>query len=199
MCRPLISFKFRGFKFRAGRPRDEPPNTHVENGGMQVNRKEKPVRLRTAGKRDPFYILRNSRRRFMLKALMELNGEACLRELVRRVANYERVLNVRSVRVSILQNHIPKMVKAGLIEYDPVTDTVKLLELPPEYSYYLEAVGKNDIPWSLYYTILAAFGLLISLTQTNLLATIISASFLTGSILHTLQVLQVRRLMKRRK
>jgi len=166
---------------------------------MQVNRKEKPVRLRTAGKRDPFYILRNSRRRFMLKALMELNGEACLRELVRRVAEMEsgappdRRLR-KSVYTGIVQNHLPKLSLAGLVEYDRETDTVRLVELPREYRYYLEAVEKGDIPWCLYYLGLSLAGFLSSLLYTaythswggsSLLTLIFSALLLISSLLHT--------------
>lgn len=83
---------------------------------------------------EPLHILQNSRRRALLSVLRKLGGEVCLREIVRRVAEFEcrscgrRI--VKSVHVSLLQTHIPKLEKAGLIEYDRVTDTVHLLELP---------------------------------------------------------------------
>jgi len=144
-------------------------------------------------------LLSNSRRRLIIKALEAAGGEACLREIVRRVAKMEsgglpdRRL-MKSIYTGIVQNHLPKLSLAGLVEYDRETDTVRLIELPREYRYYLEAVEKGDIPWCLYYLGLSLAGFLSSLLYitythswggSSLLTLIFSALLLISSLLHT--------------
>lgn len=142
------------------------------------------------------YILSNSRRRSLIRVLRELGGVACLREVVRRVAEREGGPDVgrglvKSVHVSLLQTHIPKMEGAGLIRYDRASDTVELLELSPEYRYYLEAVKKKDIPWSLYYLFLSAFGLAVSWVVDNFLASLICLCVFVAAVGHTVQTFRV--------
>ena len=136
-------------------------------------------------------IIQNDRRRSFIKILRDLGGKACLREVVRRIAEVEGEPTgggvTESVRVSMLQTHIPKMRSAGLIEYDQVTDTVHLLELPPEFRYYLEAVERRDIPWGLYYLVLSAFGVVVSLVLGNFLAVALASSFVVAALIHASQ------------
>jgi hypothetical protein len=128
--------------------------------------------------------------------LRELGGEACLREIVRRIADREvnlkkgmpRTKLIKSIHVSMLQTHIPKMQRAGLIKYDPVNNIVHLMEFSPEFRYYLEVIEKGDISWSLYYLILSLLGVTISLVLSNLLAGIIAICFLLAAIIHTSQI-----------
>ena len=144
---------------------------------------------------ETIHIIENARRRAVIKVLRELGGEACLREVVRRVAEVEggsaRGLT-ESVRVSMLQTHIPKMRGAGLIEYDRSTDTVHLLELPPEFRYYLEAVEGRDIPWGFYYLVLSVFGVVVSLVLGNLLAVALASSFVVAALIHVSQTYGMR-------
>jgi len=148
---------------------------------------------------DVFSLLSNPRRRLIIKALEDVGGEACLREIVRRVAEMEneappdRKLR-KSVYTGIIQNHLPKLSLAGLVEYDRETDTVRLVELPREYRYHLEVVKKGDIPWCLYYLGLSLAGFLSSLLYTaytqfwngSLLTLIFSATLFASSLLHTI-------------
>jgi len=148
---------------------------------------------------DVFSLLSNPRRRLIIKALEDVGGEACLREIVRRVAEMEnhappdRKLR-KSVYTGIVQNHLPKLSLAGLVEYDRETDTVRLVELPREYRYHLEAVEKGDIPWCLYYLCLSLAGFLSTLLYTaythfwsggSFLALILSVLLLLSSLFHT--------------
>jgi len=119
------------------------------------------------------HLLQNSRRRALLKVLRKVGGRSSLREVVRKIAEVEGVSArglIESIRVSVLQTHIPKMRRAGIIEYDRATDKVYLLELPPKFRYYLEVVEGKDISWSLYYLVLSIFGVVASLVLGNLLA-----------------------------
>jgi len=141
---------------------------------------------------EPLEIVRNSRRRALLTVLRELGGEACLREVIRRIARDEGEFGVtrrlvKNIHVSMLQTHIPKLEKAGLIEYDQTTNTVRLLELPPEFRYYLEVVERKDISWSVYYLLLSMTGLAVSLVLGNILALAIASCFLLAAMIHRTQ------------
>jgi hypothetical protein len=134
----------------------------------------------------------------VIKVLQEVGGEACLREVVRRVATMEngappsRSLR-KSVYTGIVQNHLPKLSLAGLVEYDRETDALRLLELPGSYRYHLEAVEKGDVPWCLYYLALSVAGIfsgLLSAAYTHfwagsLLTVILSASLFVSAVFHT--------------
>jgi len=145
-----------------------------------------------------FHLLSNPRRRMIITVLQNVGGEACLREVVRRVATLEsgsppdRRLR-KSVYTGIVQNHLPKLRLAGLVEYDRESDTLRLINLPRSYRYHLEAVEKGDVPWCLYYLALSAAGIfsgLLSAAYTHfwtgsLLTVILSAILLASSLLHT--------------
>jgi DNA-binding transcriptional ArsR family regulator len=103
-------------------------------------------------------LLSNPRRRRIIAVLHEVGGEACVREIVRRVAEMEMGApsdwrSRKSVYTGLIQNHLPRMSQAGLVEYDRKDDTIRLL--PKGKHYYLEATEKGDIPWSVYYLVLA--------------------------------------------
>lgn len=146
----------------------------------------------------PFHILQNSRRMMIIKVLLEVGGTACLREVVRRVAKLEKgALPSRSLRksvyTSILQNHLPKMRLAGLVEYDRKTDALHLMNLPRNYRYLLEAVEKGDVPWCLYYLTLSVVGIFSGLFFAaythfwagSLLTVILSVSLFVSAVFHT--------------
>lgn len=146
----------------------------------------------------PFKILQNSRRMMIIKVLLQLGGTACLREVVRRIATLEngdtpsRRLR-KSVYTSILQNHLPKMEMAGLIEYERETDVLHLMDLPRSYRYYIEAVEKRDLPWCLYYLALSAVGIFSGLLFAaytdfwagSLLTIILSSLLFVSAVFHT--------------
>lgn len=103
-------------------------------------------------------LLGNPRRRKIITILHEVGGEACVREVVRRVAEMEKGVpsdwrSRKSVYTGIIQNHLPKMRQAGLVEYDRVNDIIRLL--PKGKHYYLEATERGDIPWCIYYLVLS--------------------------------------------
>jgi len=141
---------------------------------------------------DLIYIVQNPRRRYFIKALIDLDGEASLRELVRRIAktigNPGDKKLVKSIYISMIQNHIPKMERVGLIKYDRLNGTVYLLKLPQELRYYLYANEdmKNEA-WNIYYLTLSIAGIITSLILKNYLAGMISICFLVISIFHLSQ------------
>jgi len=114
--------------------------------------------IRPSYSSDLLSVLSNPRRRRIITALHEVGGEACVREVVRRVAEMERGApsdwrSRKSVYTGIIQNHLPKMSRAGLVEYDKEKDILRLL--PKGKHYYLETTERGDVPWSVYYLVLA--------------------------------------------
>jgi hypothetical protein len=132
-------------------------------------------------------IIQNERRKKVIEVLMELNGRADVREVVRRVAERESGGEPsgklkKSVYVSIIQVHIPKMEEAGLIKYDPQMSVLQLNKLPSELKYYLEVVEEGDIPWSMYYLILSSVGLAVGLILQNYLASALASLIVLTSL-----------------
>lgn len=142
-------------------------------------------------KTEPLHILQNSRRRALLKVLKDLGGDASLREVVRRITNlegsgYDKGLS-KSIHISMLQTHLPKLERAGIIKYDEYTNTVHLHELSGEFSYFLEVIENRDVPWSVYYLVLSTVGFTIGLALGDIYALSLSACFIVASLVHTRQ------------
>ncbi|PVX24469.1 MAG: hypothetical protein CW716_09980, partial [Candidatus Bathyarchaeum sp.] len=136
---------------------------------------------------EPLQIIQNPRRRAVLKVLRELGGEATLREVIWRVAKELDPPDVsskliKSIHISLLQTHLPKLRKAGLVEYDSFTDTIHLLNFPSEFKYYLEVVENKDISWSLYYLVISVVGLAASLFFGDVLSIILTSCFFVTAI-----------------
>lgn len=113
-------------------------------------------------KSDIFGVLQNDRRRNLLKVLRENNGQD-LRTISEALARIESdakqpVSNLRkSIYASLLQTHIPKMEKMGIITYDKEKDNVELTQMADDFDMYLETVEKGNIPWCHYYLGLGIF------------------------------------------
>ena len=143
----------------------------------------------------------------IITALQEVGGEACLREVAKRVAEMEdgggappsRSLS-KSVYVSMVQSHLPKMSLAGIVEYDAGADTLRLIDLPPDYRYLLEFVERGDVPWCLYYLALSVAGIISGLLYSayggasvgSILILIFSGLVFASSLLHTARTYGLR-------
>jgi len=143
---------------------------------------------------DPLQILSNSRRRALISILRELDGRAELREVVRRIAeleqgpDFDRKLR-KSVYVSLIQTHIPKMESAGLIEHDGVSDVISLLEIPSAYRQYLDISERGEVLRSLCYFGVSIAGLGLGIYYQNQLASTVSFFFSVTSGLQIFQML----------
>ncbi len=113
-------------------------------------------------KSDIFGVLQNDRRRLVLE-LLRIQGNQSVRSLSEEIARIESQdeepnRGVRkSIYVSLLQTHIPKMENMGIVAYNRDQDTVELLPASQEFDIYLETVNKGDIPWSQFYLGLSIF------------------------------------------
>lgn len=133
-----------------------------DNGNSQVNVLSPPQLSQS----DIFGILQNDRRRHVLQ-ILRTQGSQSVRSLSEEIARLEAETedpksSVRkSVYVSLLQTHIPKMESLEIINYDREHDTVELLPASRNFDIYMETVKKGDIPWSQFYmgiSSLAIFG-----------------------------------------
>ncbi len=104
-------------------------------------------------KSDIFSVLQNERRRMMLEILHK-DGPKSLRDISEAIARVESnsnepVSNVRkSIYVSMLQTHLPKMENMGIIAYNRDSDRLELTPAAEGVTFYLETVKKGDIPCS---------------------------------------------------
>lgn len=120
-------------------------------------------------KSDIFGVLQNDRRRCVLEILRE-QGNQSVRFLSEEIARIESgepdpKSSVRkSIYVSLLQTHIPKMESLGVISYNRESDFIELLPAASNFDIYMETVNEGDIPWSQFYVGLSAVGAVGSVT-----------------------------------
>ncbi|WP_148882843.1 DUF7344 domain-containing protein [Thermococcus aciditolerans] len=97
-------------------------------------------------------ILGNDRRMLMIEFLQGRDGHAELRDIVEYIAEKEGDTDRRhrkSVYVSLVQTHIPKLEREGVIAFNH--GVVTLLKIPDDVTVYMEVVNKHDISWSAFY------------------------------------------------
>ena len=108
-------------------------------------------------------LLADRRRRYALHYLMQRGEPVTLGELAEQVAAWENEKSVaalgsqerKRVYVSLYQSHLPSMDREGIVEYDQDRGEVALAPSFADVDIYLEAVPRDDIPWSVYYLGLA--------------------------------------------
>jgi len=169
-------------------------------GGINVKDIQTKFQYVQLSKSDIFGILQNDRRRCVLELLCN-NGNQSLRSLSEKIARIETGFEEpkssirKSIYVSLIQNHIPKMESMGIIIYNREQDNVELLPTFHNFDIYMETVKKDDIPWSQFYlgfSVLTIFGSItiyegfiewISSFQWMIFVSLI---FLASSIVHQL-------------
>ena len=114
-------------------------------------------------KNDVFDILRNERRRGIIEVLHEY-GEMSVRNISEYIAcmgTNDEVDNKlrKSIYISLIQTHIPKLKHLGIIEYDKHHDVVKLLPNAEKITIHMEVVRKGDVQWSTYYLLISSLSL----------------------------------------
>jgi hypothetical protein len=111
-------------------------------------------------------ILRNDRRRRVIKQLQQRLEPVTLRELSERIAEHEsgtapapRKLR-ESVYNSLHQTHLPKLDERGIVEYDENRKTVRLCEGARHVDVYMEVITRYGITWAAFYRTLGVLALL---------------------------------------
>ncbi|MFC7228057.1 hypothetical protein N0B31_11650 [Salinirubellus salinus] len=117
-----------------------------------------------------FELLDNQRRRAVVHYLQQRGQPVTLRELSRQVAAWENhepldeVTPTERHRVynALQQQHLPKMDRAAVVEYDRDRGTVAPTSKLEDLQVYLEVVHSDDIPWSTYYLMLGLLGVVVT-------------------------------------
>lgn len=175
-------------------------------GGTYRNGTEAQIQS-VLSKSDIFDILRNDRRRHTLE-LLKKDGNQSLREISEEIARIESGEDApsgkvrKSVYVSLLQNHLPKMEDMGLIVHNRELDQLELTSIASNMNVYLETVEKGDIPWSYYYLGVSLIGLLggtiisyhvIEFINDSQWLFFITVIFLTSSLVHLKHTIRLKK------
>jgi len=136
-------------------------------------------------------ILRNDRRRQVLRHLRRSVGSMSLRNLARQIASEETgesppPKNIkRSVYNSLHQTHLPKLDRKGVIQYDKNRKVVELSDEARNINRYLDMTAPFGLTWGEFYRTIGTIGLLavvLSLIEAPLIAAVppllLASSFL---------------------
>ncbi|WP_457741984.1 DUF7344 domain-containing protein [Thermococcus sp.] len=130
-------------------------------------------------------ILGNSRRLLLVEYLRNSEGRAELREVVEYIAEREGFTDRKhrkSVYVSLIQTHIPKLEREGVITFK--RGVITLIRVPDDVTVYMETVKKNDISWSSFYIGLSAIFLIAGVYIKNLELTIAAITYVIVGLIH---------------
>jgi len=114
-------------------------------------------------------ILGNSRRMLLIEYLRSCEGRAELRDVVEFIAENEGNTDRKhrkSVYVSLVQTHIPKLEREGVITFKH--GVITLVKVPDDVTVYMETVKKNDISWSSFYIGLSVMFFITALYLNNI-------------------------------
>jgi len=113
-----------------------------------------------------FEVLKNERRRFVLRYFDENEGPVALGDLAEHVAAWENDKPVRElssgerkrVYVGLYQCHLPKMDDAGIVDFNRNRGRIELGPNADLLDEYLETETEPERPWPRYYLGIAAAG-----------------------------------------
>jgi hypothetical protein len=135
----------------------------------QVTKAASPKADRSPSSDRVYGLLADRRRRYTLHYLMQRRESVPLREVAEQVAAWENAKAIdalgsqerKRVYIALYQSHLPSMDREGIVEYDRDAGMVSLAPSFTDVDIYLEAVPRNDVPWSVYYLGLAAANALL--------------------------------------
>lgn len=99
-----------------------------------------------------FHILQNERRRMVLEYLQETDSSVRMRDVAEQVAAWENDTTVEEltsdqrqrVYIPLYQSHLPKLDKAGIIDYQQNRGVVERRPLARQLDYYLNADSNTN-------------------------------------------------------
>ncbi|MGM0684006.1 MAG: DUF7344 domain-containing protein [Halobacteriota archaeon] len=106
---------------------------------------------RTLTQTDVFDVLKNERRRAVIRYLHDHDGSADLSEIAEHIAAGENDTPVRQltsqerkrVRIALYQCHLPRMDALGVVEFDKHRGTVALLDPASQVLFHLQLAPEN--------------------------------------------------------
>jgi hypothetical protein len=140
----------------------------AQSGTSRIEPSSLPTHVDDEQTDDIFDVFANGRRRAVFHYLKQRdrNAEIDLSNLSTRVASWEQDVDPsaldyderKSVHTSLYQFHLPKMDRAGLVEFEKQSSTVTLTETGADIDIYLETVPEDDIPWASYFVTVTGAG-----------------------------------------
>jgi hypothetical protein len=120
-----------------------------------------------------FEILKNRRRRDVLKYLKETEQRVSLGEMAEHVAALENDTTVKQISssqrkrvyVGLYQCHLPKMDDLDIVDFNKNRGIIELGENASQLDPYLEIDQQTDHKWYQYYGAIAALGVVLLLTS----------------------------------
>jgi hypothetical protein len=150
-----------------------------------------------------FGVLSSHRRRYVLYACNQADGETTLSDVAEQVAAWEYDKSIEEVTsaerkrvyTSIQQHHLSKLTDAGLLTVDG--DRLATTEKARNLDVYLEIVPQENIPWPIYYLGLAliggtvlgftSLGWLPEAITMGVVAGLLVVAYLLSSVIHVYQ------------
>lgn len=139
-----------------------------------------------------FDVLRNRRRRLVIKAIESEDGETTLSDLAERIGGIENdkppnalgAQERKRVYVGLYQCHLPRMDDADAVEFDKDRGTVERGPMADTYLSYLETDAETvpERRWSRYYSVLVG-GSFVAFILSWVFTTDMAAPVFAGSIL----------------
>jgi len=113
-----------------------------------------------------FEILKNERRREVIRYLREHEQQVTLSDLAEHIAALENDTDVASITssqrkrvyVGLYQCHLPKMADMGIVQFNQNRGIVSLGENAPQLYEYLDNQSADTRPWHAYYLGLSGVG-----------------------------------------
>jgi len=116
-------------------------------------------------------VLRNERRRLVLRRLLDRGEPTSVRALAEHVASVEAEEDPpsqglrQSAYVSLHQTHLPKLDALGVVDYDDEAKTVALAERAEDVTVYLEVVPRYGLSQNELFFCVALLGGLLALAS----------------------------------
>ncbi len=137
-------------------------------------------------------ILGNDRRMLMVEFLQKSDGRAELRDVVEYISEkegYSDRKHRKSVYVSLVQTHIPKLQREGVVSFEH--GVVTLRGIPEDVTVYMEVVNKHDISWSGFYIGTSIIFILLGLYLGSLILLITAGVYLSIGLIHHTKVRRI--------
>jgi hypothetical protein len=173
--------------------RSETPSDRADDGSQAreegADRPEESAR--PLSKDTIFELLKNQRRRYVLRYLADDPGPARLRDLAERIAAWENDKPIgalssderKRVYVGLYQCHLTKMDDAGVVAFNQDRGLVTLGERASELYEYLDPDRENEGSWSLAYLAFAAVSAVLALlVEAGFPASILPGAAVTGVV-----------------
>ena len=120
-----------------------------------------------------FEVLKNQRRRHVLRYLLKHDGSVTIGTLAEHIAVIENDTTLtaltsrerKRVYIGLYQSHLPKMDDAGAVEFNKARGVIVLGPNAAQFQPYLDFRSQESDSWSRYYLLFAGIGGLLFIIQ----------------------------------